>query len=295
MVGDRQYVSIRSPIGTHGRAIELAHPKPHVPQTEGLQIGEHRFEHFVCGRRAAIVVMTLFHSIASFVMADVLELVWSLLPLLLFLLSLVCVAPKYLNFFRPFSIHPYFGRWSWLDTADENFALLELISMAYPVAVFLHSLSVSCWISSSLAPRDRCFQQTASFKAVVLWWMLAEVSKPSALSFSRNILNNTGDNRQPCRIPIVILNKSLTLPFGNTALIVLLYCTVTWLVTPINCVVFFKIRQMPLWQTRSNAFLKSIKLWKSFWCSKCFSTNSLNSPVIWNLLFPPYDLFHLAF
>ena len=64
MVRDRPYVNGEL-TGTHGWAIELAHPDPHVFQTEYKSVNRRpQIEHIMWGRRApsliTIVVMTLF-------------------------------------------------------------------------------------------------------------------------------------------------------------------------------------------------------------------------------------------
>ena len=64
----------------------------------------------------------------------------------------------------------------------------------------------------------------------------------------------------------------------------MIFGSISWRQTCLN---HDKLRR----QTRSNAFLKSIWLWKSsFWCSKCFTTKALSwkyvhsGSVIWSLL-----------
>ena len=44
-------------------------------------------------------------------------------------------------------------------------------------------------------------------------------------------------------------------------------------------------QQRPPCQTRSKAFMNPMKLWKNFWCSKYFSTNTLEYKSSWILLF----------
>ena len=62
--------------------------------------------------------------------------------------SLVCGDARYLNWsnsssFFPFMmIHPYVGRWSWLDAVDDNFAFVGADFRAEPS--FIQSFSVSC-------------------------------------------------------------------------------------------------------------------------------------------------------
>ena len=47
--------------------------------------------------------------------------------------------PKYffelIHSFERLSVHPYIGRWSWLDAVEENFALAGAVSMPYSAAV----------------------------------------------------------------------------------------------------------------------------------------------------------------
>ena len=75
--------------------------------------------------------------------------------------------------------------------------------------------------------------------------------------FSINILNNTGDNGHPRRTPTVVGKKSPAFPFSSTALVASPYND---LMTSISRLYSFKTRQRPSCQTRSNAFLKSMKL-----------------------------------
>ena len=63
-----------------------------------------------------------FHSNASLVMAEC-ACANLIFTSFIDVPSLVCVEPKYLNWFKHLSVHLVVGRWSWLDAVDKNFPL----------------------------------------------------------------------------------------------------------------------------------------------------------------------------
>ena len=168
--------------------------------------------------------------------------------------------------------------------------------MPYPAAVF-YSFSVNCWeffftasqqidvvskphIAKWSSSDEHWWQWGVNFLCIFYYIICkaivdADVSKPCIVVF-RNILGSTGDNGHPCRIPTIVRRKSSTLSFSNTALLTSLYNDLTTSINRLSMLYSFTTHPRPSCQTRSNAFLKAMKLWKSsFWCSKSFSTNSL--------------------
>ena len=182
--------------------------------------------------------------------------------------------------------------------------LSELISMPYPAALF-SSLAVSCWNSSSVPSKQIDVvskSHVAKLSSTVGHWRQCGVSlfciyyckpiktvflpydgcwgvKALCIAFSGNMLNINGDSGHPC---------SPTLPFlfSSTALVASSYNDLMTSISRLSMLYSFKARQRPSCQTRSNALLKSTKLWKiSFWCSMCFSTNSLKLNICSAILF----------
>ena len=133
--------------------------------------------------------------------------------------SLVCLDPKYLNrstSFSVFCIHPYVGKWSWLDVVDENFAFVEAEFHPYPAAVFA-SISVSFWSSSSLPPSRSMSSANRKLQSGRSP-MDAEVSKTSALSFP--------DGQQESQpICVAVRNATSLIPQRLSSIILAITCS----------------------------------------------------------------------
>ena len=212
--------------------------------------------------------------------------------------SLVCVDPNYLN-------------WSTSNTFSFIHILVDGLTLCWWRRFCFRRSLFPCrnqqlfspafqWVGAVLLHcllTDRCRQQTASCKAVVLRWTLttvrcqlllhlipnclqighpliaAEVSKSSAY-FSKKYIKSTRNNGHTCRTPIVVRKKSPTLPFSNTALVTSSYNDLMTSTNQLSMLYSFKSRQRP--SCGVHAFLKSMKLSKSpLWCSNFFSTNTV--------------------
>ena len=91
---------------------------------------------------------------------------------------------------------------------------------------------------------------------VPLWSLSA-----SSIIRSRKMLNSVGERRHPCRTPTVVWNHSPTFLLWKTALVALLYSDLMMLMMCSSMLYSFIVAHRALCQTRSNAFLKSMKTW----------------------------------
>ena len=138
--------------------------------------------------------------------------------------------------FQRFSIHPYgVGRWSWLNTVDENFAFVG--ADFYAVTQQQFSL-VFQWVgSTSSLPPSRSMSMDTDDSGMSMssassakqpfsdgcWGV-----KASCAIFSMNLLNGTG---HPCRTPTVVWNKAMTLQPQRWSL----HRTTSWWLQSVGC------------------------------------------------------------
>ena len=90
---------------------------------------------------------------------------------------------------------------------------------------------------------------------------------------SRKTLNRIGERMQPCLTPILVLHHSLNWPLPVMTFVTAF--SYNSLINSVKCfpmLNFFIVCHKALCQTRSKAFLKSMKLWNTYlWLSLIFS------------------------
>ena len=87
------------------------------------------------------------------------------------------------------------------------------------------------------------------------------------------MLNSTGDNGQPCRTPVIVLNHELNVPSHNiTALLASWYTDLMQFISDLLMLYLLSTAQSPWCHTLSEALVKSMKLrCNSLLCTMYFS------------------------
>ena len=162
--------------------------------------------------------------------------------------SLVCLDPTNLNLnWSSFSsVSPFIHMLAdvlWLDAVADNFTFVGADFHAVTSRSFIQSVTQQLMSSAKRSSSD-------GRRGV----------KAFSIIFSRNILNSTGDNEHLCRTPTVVTKKSPTLPFSNTVLVTSTYNDLMISISQLSMLYSFKTRQRSSCQTRSNTFLKLMKV-----------------------------------
>lgn len=210
------------------------------------------------------LIELLFQMTLSFVMENVARLS-RVFTSLIELPSLVRVEPRYLKLstssnFCPFSMMQVGAGWLWLFTIILLYSMLTSMPCA-PAA--LSSLVVRFWSSTSLPPTRLmpCAKRRLHNRCPLMEMDVWKLWRVPCMVFSRQMLNRARERRHPCQTPKEVWKKSSHMMLRRTALFESLWSTMMTSMRLASKLKFSMTCHKLSCQTRSNAFLKSMKLW----------------------------------